>query len=135
MNNLLNALDGNIKPAGLDKWIARCPVHNDKDYAMSIKQVGDGSVVAHCHACGANGYHLYTHLGLDLDELFGGKKLDKDPLHIPQKAKEDNKYDQFLIAIRESAIARGDKLTLDDKKHHRLSVARDKGFKDKYKSG
>ena len=73
MQQLLAALGNNIKPRGKD-WLARCPVHNDKDFAMSVKQVSDVSVIAHCFSCGANGLDLYKSLGLDLDELFGGKE-------------------------------------------------------------
>lgn len=132
MNNLLNALDWNIKPAGRDKWTARCPVHGDKDYAMSIKQIGDGSVLAHCHACGANGYDLYTSLGLELDELFGGKKLDKGKDYAPSKVKREYEVDKMAVDIFDNCVKKGEKFNLEDKRRYRLATARIEGVKQKY---
>ena len=132
MNNLLNALGSKIKPTGKDKWTARCPVHQDKDFAMSITQDNNGGVIAYCHACGANGLDLYNALGLDLDELFGGKKLEHDANYCPQSVKDEYETDKIVILISENSIANNLPMTWADKKRHRLAVARAAGVKTKY---
>lgn len=128
MNKLIAALGSDIKPRGRDKWIARCPIHGDKDFAMSVEQAADGSVIAHCFACGANGLDLYRHLGLDLDELFGGKQRDT----IPNSVRDDLSNDKFFAAVYESDIKKGIKPTWNDQKRYKLAKARIKGIKEKW---
>ena len=127
MQKLLAALGDNVKPRGKD-YIARCQVHNDKDFAMSIKQVSDGSVIAYCFACQANGVDLYKALGLDLDELFGGKKSD----FIPQGIKDQLSEDKMFIAIYNADVEKGIKPRLNDKRRYKLAVARSEGIKSKF---
>ena len=31
-------------------WMARCPAHDDSTPSMSIKEIGDGKLLVHCHA-------------------------------------------------------------------------------------
>lgn len=128
MRMLLAALDGNIKPSGKD-WTARCPVHNDKDYAMSIKQNYDGSIMAHCFACGANGVDLYRALNLDLDELFGNKEQKE---LVPRHIKEQYSEDKYFLAIFNSDVAKGVNPTIKEKGRKRLAEARMKGVERKW---
>ena len=131
MNQLLAALGDNVKPSGRN-WIARCPVHDDKDFAMSIKQADDGSVLAHCHACGANGFDLYQALRLDLDELFGGKKLDRNDSYMPLAIKEIYDHDQLVISIFKADTEKWKTHSLNDKRRAKLATARIEGIKTKY---
>ena len=126
MRQLIAALGDNIRAAGKN-WVARCPVHMDKDLAMTIKQTSDGSVIAHCFACGANGLDLYRTLGLDLDELFGGKQLDKRM--APQSVMAEYRVDKMVIDIFNNSDATK---TLADKRRYRIAVARSEGVEDKY---
>ena len=130
MINLINALGGDIKKRG-SGWIAKCKVHNDKDFAMSIKQRSDGSIIAYCFACGANGLDLYRALNLDLDELMGSSK---DSSFIPQKLKDQYSDDKFFKAIYESDVKKGITPGYYDKKRMKVALARMKGLKDKYGS-
>jgi hypothetical protein len=128
MDLLLKALDGRVRQRG-SKWVARCPVHDDKDYAMTIEQASDGSVIAHCFACGANGLDLYRHLNLPLDELFGGREGKQV---VPQRIHDEYQEDRFFRAVYEASEARGEYIKLADKRRYRLAVARMKGIKDKW---
>jgi hypothetical protein len=103
MQKLIAALGNDIKPRGKN-WVARCRVHNDKDFAMSIKEERDGSVVAHCHACGANGLDLYKELGLDLDELFGGRQLDRGARqYCPSSIRDEYETERWIVRIYEGS--------------------------------
>jgi len=124
---LLAALGSDIKKQGKG-WTAKCPVHNDKDFAMSIKECADGSILAHCHSCGASGLDLYRTLELDLGELFG-KKLEKDDCYMPHEIKEKYELDKIVVFIHEKGKV---EKTLADRKRYKLAVARIKGTKDKY---
>jgi hypothetical protein len=118
MNKLIAALGNNIRKSGKN-WVARCPVHNDKDFAMSIKEDGN-RVLAHCFACGANGLALYRALDLPLDELMGGEQENTVPRHVIEKAKED----RWFIAIYESDVKKGIKPTLSEKRRYRMAKER-----------
>lgn len=129
MRQLFAALGSDIKEAGRDKWTAKCPVHKDKDFAMSVKLNDDNSVMAYCFACGANGLALYRELGLNLDELFGGKK--KDSGYIPGPVMEQYTQDIMVVGIYEGSNSVN--YNLKDKRRYRLAVARIEGLKQKYK--
>ena len=44
---LLDRLDG-VKQTAPDRWMARCPAHQDKTPSLSIREVGDGLVLLKC---------------------------------------------------------------------------------------
>jgi len=127
MNNLLNALGDRVKPAGKN-YIARCPVHDDKDFAMSIKQKNDGSLTIQCYACSANGLDLYRFYGLELDELFGYRAMNKTKEWIPPRIKDQYDEDRLVVAMFEGSS----QPTWQDRKRYRLAVARIKGTEDKF---
>jgi len=132
MRELLAALGDNVKVQG-SKWIAKCPVHGDKDFAMIISQRPDSSVGAHCFACDANGLDLYNALGLNLDELFGGKKLEKrDKPYLPNHLKDQFLIDKICIDINKVDIDAGKTISLADKRRVRLAIARIDGIKAKF---
>lgn len=130
MKNLIAALGENIKQTRRNAWSAKCPVHGDKDFAMSIKLNEDNSILAHCHACGANGLELYKSLGLDLHELFGDKQ--QDGFWIPQRIRDSYEIDKFVLAIAKADTDAGKKINYTDKKRIRLAEARIKGIEAKY---
>lgn len=129
MNQLLAALGSNIKPAGRDKWSARCPVHQDKDFATSIKLNADNSVMAHCFACGANGLDIYNALGLELDELFG---KERDPNEPPHHIKDQYSDDKWLVAIFEADVRNGRDISFADKKRYKVAKNRIIGIENKW---
>lgn len=116
------------KPAGKDKWLAKCPCHGDKDYAMSIKMEGD-KVLAHCFACGANGFDLYSYLNLDMSELMG-EKLDSS--FMPAKVKDQLDYDKHYIAVVNGMMRRNEVVALADKREYRKANARITGAQEKW---
>jgi len=130
MNLLLAALGSDVKPAGKDKWVARCPVHGDKDFAMGIKQVGDGSVIANCLACGANGLELYRYLGLDLSELFGNK--EQDSTFMPPKLREEYSDDRRFIRIFKHDEHEGRNISYADNMRYKLAVSRSRNLRERY---
>jgi len=130
MNLLLAALGSNIKPAGKDKWTARCPVHDDKDFAMTVTQLPDTSILAHCHACGANGEHLYLKLGLDLSELFGNK--EQDSTFMPPKLQEEYSDDRRFIRIFKHDEHEGRSISYADNMRYKLAVSRSRNLRERY---
>jgi len=132
MRQLIAALGDDIKASGRH-WMAKCPVHKDKDFAMKISQRSDLSVGAHCFSCGANGLDLYKTLGLDLDELFGGRQLEKrEKPMMPHDISREYKVDKLCVSFHEADLELGKQTTLIDKRRYRFAIARIKGVEDKF---
>jgi putative DNA primase/helicase len=67
---LLARLDG-VKPAGQDKWTAKCPAHDDRSPSLSIGIGDDGRVLVHCFANAAcTPEAIVEAVGLTLADLF-----------------------------------------------------------------
>src|SRR5438046_846833 len=68
---LLSRLDG-VKRTGHEKWIAKCPAHDDRSPSLVIKEADDGRVLIHCFAgCGAA--EILDVLDLNFPDLYPQK--------------------------------------------------------------
>ena len=43
---LLDRLDG-VKHGSADRWLARCPAHEDKRAWLSVRELEDGQILVH----------------------------------------------------------------------------------------
>ncbi|MCO6428240.1 CHC2 zinc finger domain-containing protein [Nitrosomonas communis] len=59
-----------VKRVGEGRYLACCPVHDDKNPSMTVTVKPDGVVVMYCHACGAKGLDIVNALGIDPSALF-----------------------------------------------------------------
>ena len=65
---LIERLDG-VKQTAPDRWLARCPAHEDRSPSLSIREASDGTILLHCFAgCGAA--DVVQAVGLELRDLF-----------------------------------------------------------------
>ena len=67
LQDFLSRLDG-VRGHG-DKFMARCPAHDDHDPSLSITQGEDGRILLHCFA-GCSTKSILDSLGLSLRDLF-----------------------------------------------------------------
>jgi hypothetical protein len=68
VDRLLEALDG-VRAAGNEKWIARCPAHEDRSPSLSIGIGDDGRVLVHCFA-GCSTQDIVSAVRLEVRDLF-----------------------------------------------------------------
>lgn len=99
----LNRLN-KVTSKGNGKWLACCPVHNDKRPSLAIDSE-DGKVLIHCFGCGASGPQVAEKLGIDISELFPPRdnvdyenykrqsRVYFNPIHVI-----DALYDEILIS-------------------------------------
>lgn len=53
-DQLLARFDG-VRRAGRDRWVARCPAHDDRHPSLSLRPGDKGNWLLHCHAgCGVD---------------------------------------------------------------------------------
>lgn len=71
IDQLLSRLDG-VKRTGKDRWLARCPAHDDKRASLSISELSDGRVLCHCFAL-CDVQSVLAAVGLEFDALFPEK--------------------------------------------------------------
>lgn len=57
-----------VQPRGPDRWVARCPAHEDRSPSLSVRQDGD-RVLIHCFA-GCPALSIVESVGLTLADLF-----------------------------------------------------------------
>ena len=72
--SLLDRLQG-VRNTGPNRWIARCPAHDDRSPSLSVKEAEEGTVLVKCWAgCGAA--DVVAAAGLQLRDLFPERPVD-----------------------------------------------------------
>lgn len=65
---LLDCLHG-VRQTGPDRWLARCPAHEDRSPSLSIRELDDGRVLLHDFA-GCDVESILAAIGFKLVDLF-----------------------------------------------------------------
>jgi hypothetical protein len=74
---LLNRLD-RPKQTGPDRWLAKCPAHEDRSPSLSVRELDDGRVLINCFAgCGA--IDVLDSVGLTWSALFPERLPGRGP--------------------------------------------------------
>ncbi len=124
MTNNINTLLEKLKKVsskGKGQWTACCPAHEDRSPSLAIKEVPDGRILLKCFAgCGAS--DVMQAVGMTLSDLFpDGEKHEFRPFAFAQverrqqeKAKEDIREAELVIALGDAMRERGEKLSQAD---------------------
>ncbi len=122
-DRILTQLDG-VKITGQDRWIAKCPSHDDKSPSLAIREVDD-RLLLHCFAgCDVN--EIISSIGLDLSDLFPEKINHKGnkPISRPFPATDILKcisFESLFLKMCVLHLKEGKKLT--DRDSQRLNLA------------
>ena len=123
VDNLLARLEG-VKGTGPSRWIARCPAHADKRPSLSIRELGDGRVLAHCFGgCGIEEVLGAVRLGVDAlcpDKPIQHAKGEQRPFHALDVL-ECLATEAMIIAVAAANLQQG--VTLSDADRGRLLLA------------
>jgi len=124
-DKIITLLEG-VKTTGQDRWIARCPAHEDLSPSLAIKEVDD-RILLHCFA-GCDVYEIISALGLELSDLFpekihSGNKPVSRPFPAVDILRCLTSEITFLIVCA-SDLANGEKLGQEDKDRLLLSASR-----------
>jgi hypothetical protein len=66
------------KKTGRDRWLARCPAHEDRRPSLSIRELGDGRTLVHCFG-GCDVESVLSAVGLGFSDLFPEGAVDHAP--------------------------------------------------------
>jgi len=98
---LISRLDG-VKRAGIGRWLARCPGHEDRAPSLSIREMDDTRVLVHCFA-GCDVEQILGAVGLTFDALFPDRpiehgKPERRPF-LPSDVFEIARFEISVVAI------------------------------------
>ncbi len=116
---LLDRLDG-VKPTGPGRFMARCPVHDDRSPSLGVKDCGDGFTVVNCLA-GCETEDVLSAVGLSFSDLYP-ERIGQDHTYKPVGQRFDVRQvlivlrsEATLVAIAAENIAEGITLSDDDR--------------------
>jgi hypothetical protein len=118
VQDFLSRLD-KVKSTGKGQWKACCPAHNDKTPSLTIKELEDGTVLAHCFGqeCGID--QILGALGLEFDALYPPNNFkDRKGIKRPFSAYdvlEALDHEAMIVAVAASNLAQGIALTDADR--------------------
>jgi hypothetical protein len=90
---LLARLEG-VRRTGRDRWMARCPAHDDKRPSLAVRQLDDGRLLIHDFA-GCAPHEVLQACDLDFSALFPRSISE----HAPSAAKPWN-VREVLVALK-----------------------------------
>ena len=122
---LLAQLDG-VRRTGPDRWLARCPAHEDKKPSLAIRELGDGRILIHDFA-GCAVEDVLAAVGLTFDALFPKRLGEFKPERRPFPASDVLRaigFETLLVATAAGNLANGIELSEGDRERLMLSAAR-----------
>jgi DNA primase len=99
---LLSRLE--YKPAGKNKYKAKCPAHDDRSPSMMITEADDGKVLVHCFA-GCSIHDIVTSVGLEIGDLFPDSIKSR-----PYPTKQDIEEEKAYLQIQHKRMQMGQQL-------------------------
>ena len=124
---LLSHLEG-VRRTGPDRWMARCPAHDDRTASLSVRESPNGNVLLNCFA-GCPYDEVLAAIGLDASALFERS----DPYHTPHRERRPwpasdvlrcVAYEATVAAVGAAAVADGRKITRADRERLVVAAAR-----------
>ena len=106
---LINRLE-KVRETGRDRYIAKCPAHDDGDPSLSIRQLPDSRILLKCFAgCGA--VDILNAVGLNWQSL-----MPEDGLYEPiAERRERVARSDLMVEYLEVVRQQGGRLSEDDK--------------------
>ncbi len=124
-DKIIAQLEG-VKTTGRDRWIARCPSHEDRSPSLAIKEVDD-RLLLHCFA-GCSVDEIISSVGLEMGDLFPEKiTTGNKPLSKPFPAADILRClssEITYLMICASDLAKGEKLDAETQKKLLRSASR-----------
>jgi hypothetical protein len=106
-----------VKSTGPDRWIARCPAHEDGTPSLTVMAVSDGRILAHCFG-GCSIEAVVSAVGMTLSDLMPERPLlDFYPRpRIPAgDVLEAMAINAMIVAFTAADMANGKQLTEEER--------------------
>lgn len=118
---LLSRLEG-VKQHG-ERYMARCPAHQDKSPSLSLSRGGDGRALVHCYA-GCETRDVLAAVGLEMRDLFTDNlSQDQRQQYQRNKLEAERHFERLVIEAAKGEAKAGD---LSDESTARLALAQER---------
>lgn len=126
IEEILSRLD-RVRKTGSASWIACCPAHDDRSPSMTLKEIEDGRVLAHCFS-GCHFQEIVDATGLGWDVWFP-EKTEHSPSIVKRPfpagdVLEALSQEALLVAVTACNVANGIELSKEDKDRLLLAYQR-----------
>ena len=114
MNALIQSLEG-VRERSDGQYYAKCPAHEDRSPSLSVKLVGDGTVLIHCFG-GCEALDVLRAVGLEWSDLFP-EKFEAQPQrhrHNPADLLKLVTHESTFLLLCAQHMAKGDPLLAAD---------------------
>ena len=118
-----------VRRASADRWVARCPAHDDRGPSLAIRELPDGRVLVHCFA-GCTAHDVVSAAGLSLSDLFPPRPLDSHATKAERRpfpaidVLRCVAQEALIVAVAAMRLGRGE--VMRDSDRDRLLVAVDR---------
>lgn len=107
-----------LRQTGPDRWIARCPAHEDRNPSLTIKETGDGTLLVKCWT-GCSAADIVLAVGLELHDLFPENRDYRSPLRpgerwVPRDVLKCVVSEVLVVFMAANAVRQGIELTDED---------------------
>lgn len=126
VDRLLDRLSG-VKQIKNDRWLARCPAHDDRSPSLVITETSDGTLLIRCWA-GCSAADIVTAVGLELKDLFPARfdghayRKGKAPRYNAREITQTVITEAMVLTLGYRAVQRGEPLPLRDQARVELAV-------------
>ena len=128
---LLPRLDG-VRQVAQQRWVAKCPAHEDRSPSLSIRETDDGRILVHDFG-GCPTTEVLASLGMTVTDLFPerithhAKSLRPNHWHAMREALKTLCREALVVAIAAEDIAAGRDLSADDAARVAVAAGRIRG--------
>ena len=116
-----------VKRTRPGNWLACCPAHSDKTASLSVRELDDGRVLAHCFA-GCSVEEILSSIGLTFDDLFPEKEIQHGkPERRPFPAADILRaiaFESILVLIAAADLLAGNPFNETDRARLALAASR-----------
>ena len=123
IDTLISRLDG-VKKTGANRYLARCPAHDDRSPSLSVAEGDDGRTLIHCFA-GCPPLDILNAVGMKFSDIMPERLGDvSGPVRSrisPREALEALDHEALVVAVIASDIQ--ERRDIDKPTWARLSLA------------
>ena len=126
---LLSRLDG-VRRMGDRRWMAKCPVHDDRHPSLLVSEEADGRVGIFCFA-GCETTDILGSVGARWSDLFPPRKRTDPPMRRrrmrlvePADALKVLTHEARIVVLLAGDLARGQTISEEDRQRLILAAAR-----------
>lgn len=118
IDQVLERLDG-VKQTRPDRWLARCPAHDDRSPSLAITETSEGTILIKCWA-GCSAPEIVNAVGLALKDLFPPRfdgtthQASKPPRFSAHEVVKTVITEATILELAYRTLERGDALSLTD---------------------